>query len=146
MDLHIDFRLDNANEDLHGLDSIEWYGTQGPECKREAGGSRVCKKQLDYIMGPKDKCSATWYLNKVRLRTWDHFSVTNTTEGCELRTKKGLKGWSGWAPKSGAEKSSFKNLFSAHEVSVTKLFYLVMMTMTKDWSFYKKGWLTLQPR
>ena len=32
-DLNIKFGLDNANEDLHGLDSIDWYGMYGPECK-----------------------------------------------------------------------------------------------------------------
>ena len=34
-----------------------------------AWGSRIRKKQLDYIMGPRDLPSTTWYLNKVRLRT-----------------------------------------------------------------------------
>ena len=30
-------------------------------------GSRVCKKQLDYIMGTKDICSTTRYLNKSKV-------------------------------------------------------------------------------
>ena len=30
-DLDVEFRLDHANEDPHGLDSIEWYGMFGPE-------------------------------------------------------------------------------------------------------------------
>ena len=111
------------------LDSTDWYGMYGPECKgcdedtiahekirwlqllkdfdctvtstwtnnednREfhtwrAWGSRVCKKQLDYIMGTKDICSTTWYLNKARLRTWDHFFVTTKIEGRELGMEKG---------------------------------------------------------
>ena len=32
-DLNSEFRLDNVNEDLHGLDSIDWYGMYGPECR-----------------------------------------------------------------------------------------------------------------
>ena len=39
-----------------------------------AWNSRVRKKQLDYIMGPRDLVSATWYLNKTRIRTWGPFS------------------------------------------------------------------------
>ena len=39
-----------------------------------AWGSRVRKKQNDYyVMGPRDFQCTTWYLNKTRLRTWDHF-------------------------------------------------------------------------
>ena len=45
------------------------------------------KKQLDYIMGPKDIRSTTWYLNQVKLRTWDHFPVVTRIEGRELKTK-----------------------------------------------------------
>ena len=52
-----------------------------------AWGSRIRKKQLDYIMGPRDLRSTTWYLNKVRLRTWDHFSVVVKIEGKDLRVK-----------------------------------------------------------
>ena len=32
-DINIELRLGNAGEDLHGLDSIEWYGLYGPVCK-----------------------------------------------------------------------------------------------------------------
>ena len=38
-DLNIEFRLDNVDEDLHGLDSIDWYGMYGPECGR--GGEKT---------------------------------------------------------------------------------------------------------
>ena len=31
-DINIELRLGSAREDLHGLDSIEWYGLFGPEC------------------------------------------------------------------------------------------------------------------
>ena len=34
-----------------------------------------------YVMGPKDIRSMTWYLNRVRLRTWDHFPVMTRVEG-----------------------------------------------------------------
>ena len=48
-----------------------------------AWGSRVRRKQLDYILGPRDVISSTWYLNKVRIRTWDHFPVVVKIEGKE---------------------------------------------------------------
>ena len=60
-------------------------------------------------MEPKDLCSTTWYLNKVRLRTWDHFPVT-VENGRDLRTKKGVKGWAVWIPRSEVEKSKFQEL------------------------------------
>ena len=50
-------------------------------------GSRARKKQLDHVMGPKDIRSTTWYLNRVRFRTWDHFPVITIIEGRELETK-----------------------------------------------------------
>ena len=53
------------------------------------GGPGSAQQHLDYIMGPKDIRSTTWYLNKVRLRTWDHFQVITRIEGREPRTKKG---------------------------------------------------------
>ena len=74
------------------------------------GCSRVCKKQLDEIMGPKDVPSTTWYLKKVRLRTWDRFPVIVKIEGRALRTKKGVKVWVGWIPGSEGEKSKFHEL------------------------------------
>ena len=61
-----------------------------------AWGSRGRKKQLDYIMGPKDLRSVTWYLNQVRIRTWDLFPEITRVEGREIRTKERVKGWAGW--------------------------------------------------
>ena len=150
-DINIELRLGNAGEHLHGVYSIDWYGTYGPECKGggedvtthvkkirwlqllkeinctvtstwtnnddnceshtwRARRSRVCKKQLDSFVGPKDLRSTTWFLNKVRLRTWDHFPVVVKIEGKELRTKKGVKGWAGWNPASEVQKSKFQEL------------------------------------
>ena len=40
-------------------------------------------------------------------------------------------------------KPSFKNFFSAHKVTVTVPIFVVRM-ITRDWSLYKKDWLTLQ--
>ena len=34
-DLHTELGLDNTGGDLQGLDSIEWYGMYGPECRGE---------------------------------------------------------------------------------------------------------------
>ena len=32
-DIGVGLRLGKANEGLHALDSIDWYGMYGPECK-----------------------------------------------------------------------------------------------------------------
>ena len=72
--------------------------------------SLVRKKQLDYVMGPKDIRSTTWYLNRVRFRTWDHFPVITKIEGRELKTKKRIKRWAGWVPVSETEKAEFQEL------------------------------------
>ena len=148
-DLNIEFRLDNVDDDLHGLDSIDSYGMYGPECRgggedtiayekklrwlqllkdsnctvtstwtnnednqnREfhmwrAWESRVRKGQLDYVMGPKDIRSTTWYLNQVKLRTWHHFPVITRIEGRELKTRKCVKSWAGWTPPFQMQKKS----------------------------------------
>ena len=45
--------------------------------------------------------SMTWYWNKTRLRSWDHFPVlVLEIGGKDLGVKKGMKGWAGWIPKS----------------------------------------------
>ena len=75
-----------------------------------ACGSRVRKKQLDFHMGPRGLRSTTWYLNKFRLRTWDHFSVVVRIQGKEMRAKKGVRGWAAWIPRSEDEKSKFQEL------------------------------------
>ena len=56
-----------------------------------AWGSRVRKKQLDYIMVPHDHVFTTWYLNKTRIRTLDHFPVVVKIEGREMRMRKEKK-------------------------------------------------------
>ena len=66
--------------------------------------------QLDEILGPRNLRSETWYLNQVRIRTWDHFLVITKVEGNELKTKKCVKGWAGWTPVSEAEKVKFQDL------------------------------------
>ena len=58
--LHSDHHLDADSGEYH-----TW----------RAWRSRIRKKQVDYVMGPRDLRSATWYLNKVSLRTQDHFPV-----------------------------------------------------------------------
>ena len=63
-------------------------------------------EQLDYVIGPKDIRSTTWYLNWMRFRTWDHTKI----EGRELKTKKRVKAWAGWAPVSVSEKAKFQEL------------------------------------
>ena len=76
----------------------------------QAWRSRNRKKLLDHIMGPRDLRSTTRYLNRVRLRPWNHFPVLVKIEGKDLRVKKGAKGWAGWIPKSEAEKNRFQEL------------------------------------
>ena len=72
--------------------------------------SRVRKKQLDYMMAPRDLVFTTWYLNKTRIRTWDHFPVVVKIEKREMRVRKGKKGWAGWTPVSEDEERKFKEL------------------------------------
>ena len=43
-DLNIELRLDNVDDDLHSLDSIDWYGMYGPEC-RVGGDDTIAKKK-----------------------------------------------------------------------------------------------------
>ena len=76
----------------------------------QAWGSRDRKTQLDYVMGPKDIRSTTWNLSRVRFRTWDHFPVITKIDGCELKTKRRVQGWAGWATVSEAEKAKFQKL------------------------------------
>ena len=86
-----------------------WIETENPgECFTwRALGSRVRKKQLDYIMGPRDVRASTWYLNKTRIRTWDHFPVVVKIQGKEVKMKKGKKSWTGWTPMSSTEEDKF---------------------------------------
>ena len=89
-DLNIELKLDIDDDEHRGLDStvrtllrikkLRWFQLlqefdctvtstwTNSEDTREfhtwrAWGSRVRKKQLDYVMGPKDIRSTTWYLN-----------------------------------------------------------------------------------
>ena len=52
--------------------------------------------------------SATWYLNKVRLRTWVHCPVL-VKRGEGLENEEVVKGWARWIPRS-ARKSKFQEL------------------------------------
>ena len=61
-------------------------------------------------MGPRDFQCTTWYLNKTRLRTWDHFPRWLRVEEKELRTKKGKKGRAGWIPKLEDAKLEFQEI------------------------------------
>ena len=45
-DLNIEFRLDTADDDLHGLDSIDWYGMYGPECRGGGEDTIAYEKNL----------------------------------------------------------------------------------------------------
>ena len=42
-------------------------------------------------MGPRDAIASTWYLNTVRIRTWDHFPVVVKFEGREMKFQKRKK-------------------------------------------------------
>ena len=137
-DINIELKLEPGDEDLQGLDGIDWYGIYGPKCEDvvtyekklwwpqllrdfdctvtstwvdaenlaechtwRAWGSRVRKKQLDYVMVPRDLVVKTWYLNKTRIRTWDHYPVVVKIEGREMRVRKGKKEWAGLDPSIG---------------------------------------------
>ena len=150
-DINIELKLEPGDEDLQGLDGIDWYGIYGPECLGGGGdvityekklrwlqllrdfdctvtttlvdaenlgechtwrawGSRIRKKNVDYIMGLRDLVSTTWFLNKTRIRTWDHFPVLVKIEGREMRVKKAKTGSAGWTPVSEDEEQKFKEL------------------------------------
>ena len=74
-----------------------------------AWGSRVRRKQFDCIMGPRSVIASTWYLNKVRIHTWDHFPVVKIEEK-EMRMRKGKKSWAGWTSVSDVEEEKFQEL------------------------------------
>ena len=40
--INIEMRLGIADEDLQGVDSIEWYGMYGPECKGGVDYEKKC--------------------------------------------------------------------------------------------------------
>ena len=65
-------------------------------------------KQIDCIMGTRDLKFKTWYLNKVRLRAWDHYPVVGKVEGKEVRQVQGKEGWAGWVPNTEEERQKFK--------------------------------------
>ena len=52
------------------------------------------QRQFGCIMWSRDLVFSTWYLNKTRNRTWDHFLVVVKIEEMEMRVRKGKKG--GW--------------------------------------------------
>ena len=110
-----------------------------------AWGSWVRKKQLDYVMGPKDTRSMTWYLNQVRFRTWDHCPVITKIEGREFKIKRRVKSWAGWAPVSEAEKAKFQSLFSFLEVTMAKAIHMKLRRVM-DWPSYMTGWRVLLQR
>ena len=74
-------------------------GAPGVPCSTEAD-------RLHY--GPRDLRSTTWYLNRTRFRTWDHFPVVVKVEGKELKVKKEKKGLAGWIPESEDERQKFQ--------------------------------------
>ena len=75
---------------------------------RRAWGERGRKTQIDCIMRPRDLQFQTWYLDKVRLRSWGHHLVVVRIDGKELRVRKGKESWAGWIPRSEDERQSFK--------------------------------------
>ena len=57
-DFNIELRLGIADEDLHGLDSIEWCGMYGPEC--EGGGEDVISFEMRCLQLLKEfNCTVT---------------------------------------------------------------------------------------
>ena len=68
------------------------------------------RNNLINIMGPRDLVVKTWYLNKTRICTWDHFPVVVKIEGREMRVRKGKKGWACWTPVSEDVERIFQEL------------------------------------
>ena len=48
-DINIELKLGNAGKDLQDLDSIEWYGMYGPECKGGGEGPAARRKGANSI-------------------------------------------------------------------------------------------------
>ena len=65
---------------------------------------------LTTLFGPRDVIASTWYSNKTRIRTWDHFLVVVNIEGKEMRMRKGKKRWAGWTSVSDVEEKKFQEL------------------------------------
>ena len=82
-------------------------------------GSRVGRKPNDCIMESRDVQSATLFLNKTRLRTWDHFFVVVQIDGKVLRAKEMKKSWAGLDSQIRTKKSSLKKSRSARVTVVT---------------------------
>ena len=64
----------------------------------------------DYVVGPRDLSSTTWYLNKARLRTCDYFPMVVKIDKKELKVKKKKKDGAGWIPKTENESQQFQDL------------------------------------
>ena len=81
--------------------------------------------------------STTWYLNKTRIRTWDHFPVVvKIFDGREMRVRKGRKGWAVWTPVSEDEERKFKELCLCPECRVLG----VTMMRLVAWRLCRRGW------
>ena len=105
-----------------------------------AWGSRVRKKQLDYMMGPRDLVSTTWYLNKSRIRTWDHFPVVVMIEGREMRVRQGEKK----GGRVGLQFQQTRRGNSKNYVSVPKGLAAGAMPMRSvAWRLCKRDWMVL---
>ena len=86
--------------------------------------------------------STTRYLNKVRFRTLDHFPVIVKIEGKDLRTKKRVKGWAGWIPRSEVQNSKFQERVLCPNDDSTE----IRKIGVKDWSPYREDWKKQRPR
>ena len=74
-DINIEVKLEPGDEDLQGLDGIDWYGIYGPECL--GGGEDVitCEKKLWWLQLLRDfdcTVTSTWVVaeNFGECHTW----------------------------------------------------------------------------
>ena len=96
---------DGAGLEFQGHNSIDWYGLNGLAGKCLGNHDKLRWLQLLRALNrvvtrswvscdtqrPRDMCS-TWYLNKERLRGWDHHAVVVRDDARELKQVKGPTG------------------------------------------------------
>ena len=83
------------------------------ECHTWRPEDNAIRNKLILLWETARSSSMTWYLNKTRLWTWDHFSRScEKIDGKELRVKKVQNGWAGKIPKCEDERQKFQELVS----------------------------------
>ena len=65
-DINIESRLGNEGEDLHGFDSIEWYGMDGPEYKGCGEGRHLSREEHPMVAIERVQLHSNQHLDESR--------------------------------------------------------------------------------